>query len=71
MIGAVDLSDLAAEFEKASDEERVSDISANHEKMMKLYNETIEVISSLISDNVKDREKADNEIMEFMPEEMG
>ncbi len=71
MIGAVDLSDLAAELEKASDEERVSDISADHEKMMKLYKETTEVISSLISDNVKDREKADEEIMEFMPEEMG
>ena len=69
MIGAVDLSDLAAELEKASDEERVSDISADHEKMMKLYKETTEVISSLISDNVKDREKADDEIMEFMPEE--
>ncbi|MBR0418559.1 MAG: response regulator [Erysipelotrichaceae bacterium] len=70
MIGAADLSDLAAELEKASDEERVSDISADHEKMMKLYKETTEVISSLISDNVKDREKADDEIMEFMPEEM-
>ena len=69
MIGAADLSDLAAELEKASDEERVSDISADHEKMMKLYKETTEVISSLISDNVKDREKADDEIMEFMPEE--
>ena len=69
MIGAADLSDLAAELEKASDEERVSDISADHEKMMKLYKETTEVISSLISDNVKDREKADGEIMEFMPEE--
>ena len=69
MIGAIKLSDLAAELEKASNEERVTDISADHEKMMKLYKETTAVISSSISDRTNNSEKADDEIMEFMPDE--
>ena len=69
MIGAIKLSNLAAELEKASDEERVSDISADHEKMMELYKETVEVIGTSIRDRANNSEKADDEIMEFMPDE--
>ena len=69
MIGAIDLSDLAANLEKAADEERTSDITDDHVKMMELYKETVKAINSLISDADKKTEKSADEIMEFMPEE--
>ena len=69
MIGDIDISDLAANLEKAADEERTSDITDDHVKMMELYKETVKAINSLISDADKKTEKRADEIMEFMPEE--
>ena len=77
MIGAKDLSALAASLEVAAVSEDAGAIEANHESMMKKYKNITDAISAVIpADSVKSDEtdaakKALEEegIMEFLPEE--
>ena len=77
MIGAKDLSTLAASLEAAAVSEDAGAIEANHDGMMKKYKNVTEAINAVIpadqvlSDETDAAKKALEEegIMEFLPEE--
>ena len=77
MIGAKDLSTLAASLEAAAVSEDAGAIEANHDGMMKKYKNITEAISAAIpAESVKTDETdaakkilEEEGIMEFLPEE--
>ena len=69
MIGALALSELAAESEAASNTEDTVVIDNNHDKMMEMYATLASVIRDHIGSDTVSVSKNDDEILEFMPEE--
>ena len=69
MIGALSLSELAAESEAASNTEDTVVIDNNHDKMMEMYATLASVIRDHIGSDTVSVSKNDDEILEFMPEE--
>ena len=67
-IGAMELFETAALLEAAAKEENVSAIENNHDKVMRMYSELVEVIAknTVESESVEDDD--DSEILEFLPE---
>ena len=66
-IGAMELYETAALLEAAAKEENVSAIENNHDKVMRMYYELVDVIQKNTADDVS-AEDDDSEILEFMPE---
>ncbi|MBP5495338.1 MAG: response regulator [Lachnospiraceae bacterium] len=67
MIGAMNLSEMAAGLEAAAGREDVAKIDAEHNKMCKLYEDVIKEITDKFGIKVTD-DNANEDIMEFMPE---
>ncbi len=65
-IGAISLSELAAELEKAADEENTELISGGTEELLEKYRETVSAITSA-GIAVETADSDDDDIMEFMP----
>ena len=66
MIGAMNLSEIAAGLEAAAGKEDVATIDAEHDKMCKLYEDVLSEITEKFG--IKDTDNANEDIMEFMPE---
>lgn len=66
-IGAIELFEMAAELEDAAKTEDTDIINKNHDKVMKLYSDLVEIINKFNKDN-SDTENDDFEVLEFMPE---
>ncbi len=77
MIGALMLSEQAAELEAAASADEGGTIKAEHDSMMRRYEKVTEAICSVIpanegssdSDGVLEFSSGDDDIMEFLPEE--
>ena len=67
MIGAEELSEMAASLEAAAGKEDTAAIDAGHEKMCILYEDVVNEIAEKFDIKVKDRNE-NEDIMEFMPE---
>lgn len=69
MIGAMELSEIAAKLESAADKEQVDIIQSEHNVMMELYMSIVEAIRQVTTTEDSQRmENADDEILEFFPE---
>ncbi len=68
MIGAVNVSRLAGDMEKAADSETVSELERNHEDVIRAYEKAAQIIAGCLDISVEDDTESDEEILEFEPE---
>ncbi|MBR5916865.1 MAG: response regulator, partial [Lachnospiraceae bacterium] len=66
MIGATELSEIAAELEAAAGKEDVATIDAKQDKMCSLYEDVLKEITDKFG--IKQTDNSNEDIMEFMPE---
>ena len=66
MIGATELSEIAAELEAAAGKEDVATIDAKQDKMCGLYEDVLKEITDKFG--IKQTDNSNEDIMEFMPE---
>jgi len=71
MIGATELSGMAAHLEELADEQKGAEITAGHAPVLKRYEETVHAIEQLLQGNDAGEALAEEEgdIFEFFPEE--
>ena len=68
MIGAIELSELCANLEKASDNSEIEVIQNRTPALLDLYEKIIDAIRSSGVVDTKEQHKSDDEILEFFPE---
>ena len=68
LIGAVELSGLAAKLEAAANSNDDAFIREEHESMMDRYDDTVEAIDSVVSSGSDSSGQFNEEVMEFLPD---
>ncbi len=68
MIGAQELSDIAARMEKAANAEDATTITPEHEPMLELYEKTTQVIGRVIGTPETAAAEEDDDVFMFFPE---
>ena len=69
-IGATTLAEMAARLEAAAEESREQPVVFEHDAMLQRFQMTVQAIQQLLGDEVEDSANQEDEILEFMPDDI-